>query len=84
MRKWSLVDSPHDRVSAGLRACSGLRIVLQMLCLCPGNHNMVLRCYQGVDASSERLVQELFVFQKVDGAWKIARYCFSTTNPPPS
>lgn len=28
--------------------------------------------------------QELFVFQKVDGAWKIARYCFSTTNPPPA
>ena len=27
--------------------------------------------------------QELFVFQKIDGAWKIARYCFSTTNPPP-
>ena len=26
--------------------------------------------------------QELFVFQKLDGAWKIARYCFSTTNPP--
>ena len=26
--------------------------------------------------------QELFVFQKVDGSWKIARYCFSTTNPP--
>lgn len=26
--------------------------------------------------------QELFVFQKVDGAWKIGRYCFSTTNPP--
>ena len=26
--------------------------------------------------------QELFVFQKVDGDWKIARYCFSTTNPP--
>src|SRR4051812_33524790 len=26
--------------------------------------------------------QELFLFQKVDGAWKIARYCFSTTNPP--
>jgi uncharacterized protein (TIGR02246 family) len=25
--------------------------------------------------------QELFVFQKVDGTWKIARYCFSTTNP---
>jgi uncharacterized protein (TIGR02246 family) len=26
--------------------------------------------------------QELFVFQKVAGTWKIARYCFSTTNPP--
>ena len=26
--------------------------------------------------------QELFVFQQIDGAWKIARYCFSTTNPP--
>jgi uncharacterized protein (TIGR02246 family) len=26
--------------------------------------------------------QELFVFQKVDGTWKIARYCFSTTNSP--
>jgi uncharacterized protein (TIGR02246 family) len=26
--------------------------------------------------------QELFLLQKVDGAWKIARYCFSTTNPP--
>ena len=26
--------------------------------------------------------QELFLFQKIDGAWKIARYCFSTTNPP--
>jgi uncharacterized protein (TIGR02246 family) len=26
--------------------------------------------------------QELFVFQQVQGAWKIARYCFSTTNPP--
>lgn len=26
---------------------------------------------------------ELFVFHKgEDGAWKIARYCFSTTNPP--
>ena len=28
--------------------------------------------------------QELFVFQKIDGAWKIARYWFSTTNPPPA
>jgi uncharacterized protein (TIGR02246 family) len=26
--------------------------------------------------------QELFVFQKINGGWKIARYCFSTTNPP--
>jgi uncharacterized protein (TIGR02246 family) len=26
--------------------------------------------------------QELFVFQKLNGEWKIARYCFSTTNPP--
>ena len=24
--------------------------------------------------------QELFLFQKIDGAWKIARYCFCTTN----
>jgi uncharacterized protein (TIGR02246 family) len=26
--------------------------------------------------------QELFVLQKIGGEWKIARYCFSTTNPP--
>ena len=26
--------------------------------------------------------QELFVFQKIHDTWKIARYCFSTTNPP--
>ena len=26
--------------------------------------------------------QELFVLQKIDGDWKIARYSFSTTNPP--
>ena len=26
--------------------------------------------------------QELFIFQKIDGTWKIARYCFCTTNPP--
>ena len=25
--------------------------------------------------------QELFVMQKIDGDWKIARYSFSTTNP---
>ena len=28
--------------------------------------------------------QELFVFQKIGGDWKIARYCFSTTNPAPA
>ena len=28
--------------------------------------------------------QELFLFQKVGSQWKIARYCFSTTNPPRS
>lgn len=26
--------------------------------------------------------QELFLFRKVGDAWKIARYAFSTTNPP--
>jgi uncharacterized protein (TIGR02246 family) len=26
--------------------------------------------------------QELFIFQKLQNTWKIARYCFSTTNPP--
>jgi uncharacterized protein (TIGR02246 family) len=26
--------------------------------------------------------QELFLFQRLDGLWKIARYCFSSTNPP--
>lgn len=38
-----------------------------------------------IHASSEtspEANQELFVFQKIDEAWKIARYCFSTTNPP--
>jgi uncharacterized protein (TIGR02246 family) len=32
--------------------------------------------------SSPEANQELFVFQKIGGGWKIARYCFSTTNPP--
>ena len=27
--------------------------------------------------------QELFVMHNVHGHWKIARYCFCTTNPPP-
>jgi uncharacterized protein (TIGR02246 family) len=26
--------------------------------------------------------QELFVLRRVDGDWKIAMYCFCTTNPP--
>lgn len=32
-------------------------------------------------ASGPEANQELFVFQKIGAAWKIARYCFSTTNP---
>jgi uncharacterized protein (TIGR02246 family) len=35
-------------------------------------------------ATSAEANQELFVFQKVDRDWTIARYCFSTTNPPHS
>lgn len=31
--------------------------------------------------SSPEANQELFVFQKVGNNWRIARYCFSTTNP---
>ncbi|MGI4852835.1 MAG: YybH family protein [Janthinobacterium lividum] len=34
--------------------------------------------------SSAEANQELFVMQKIDGQWKIARYCFCTTNPPRS
>jgi len=34
--------------------------------------------------SSPEANQELFLFQKVGNEWKIARYCFSTTNPPRS
>ena len=40
-----------------------------------------------VHATGERSAeanQELFVMQKIDNQWKIARYCFSTTNPPRS
>jgi uncharacterized protein (TIGR02246 family) len=33
-------------------------------------------------ATTPEANQELFVFQKVGGDWKIARYCFSTINPP--
>lgn len=31
--------------------------------------------------SSKEANQELFVMQKVNGEWKIARYCFCTMNP---
>lgn len=34
-------------------------------------------------ATSAEANQELFVLQKIDGEWKIARYCFCTTNPAP-
>lgn len=33
------------------------------------------------DAGGPEANQELFLFQTIAGAWKIARYCFSTTNP---
>lgn len=33
-------------------------------------------------ARSAEANQELFVFQRLGDDWKIARYCFSTTNPP--
>lgn len=32
--------------------------------------------------SSAEANQELFLFHKIGAEWKIARYCFSTTNPP--
>jgi uncharacterized protein (TIGR02246 family) len=32
--------------------------------------------------SSAEANQELFVLEKIEDEWKIARYCFSTTNPP--
>ena len=42
--------------------------------------------FQTVNATGARgpeANQELFIFHKdVGGNWKIARYCFSTTNPP--
>ena len=35
------------------------------------------------DGKSAEANQELFIFKKsTDGKWKIAGYCFSTTNPP--
>jgi ketosteroid isomerase-like protein len=33
-------------------------------------------------AKSAEANQELFIFRKEAGEWKIARYSFSTTNPP--
>ena len=37
------------------------------------------------DTGGPEANQELFLFRKTDsGGWKIARYCFSTTNPPRS
>ena len=35
-------------------------------------------------AQSAEANQELFILHKTRGAWKIARYSFSTTNPPHS
>ncbi len=38
-----------------------------------------------INATGDKIAegnQELFVLQKIDGDWKIARYGFSTTNPP--
>ena len=37
---------------------------------------------RGTGATSAEANQELFVFEKIESAWKIARYCFSTTIPP--
>ncbi len=37
-----------------------------------------------INATGDKIAegnQELFVLQKIDGDWKIARYAFSTTNP---
>ena len=33
------------------------------------------------DAGGPEANQELFLFQEIDGVWKIARYCFCTTDP---
>ncbi len=37
-----------------------------------------------INATGDKIAegnQELFILQKIDGNWKIARYAFSTTNP---
>lgn len=42
----------------------------------------VLKNYErALNASTPEANQELFVFQRTGGDWKIARYCFSTINP---
>lgn len=33
-------------------------------------------------ATEDEANQELFVLRKTGGDWKLARYCFNTTNPP--
>jgi uncharacterized protein (TIGR02246 family) len=38
--------------------------------------------FHATGAGGPEANQEPFLFQKIGGAWKIARYCFSTTNPP--
>jgi len=38
--------------------------------------------YNATGAEGSEANQELFLFQKIGGGWKIARYCFCTTNPP--
>jgi uncharacterized protein (TIGR02246 family) len=40
--------------------------------------------FHATGETSAEANQELFVFKKNQGAWQIARYCFSTTNPPRS
>jgi uncharacterized protein (TIGR02246 family) len=38
--------------------------------------------FHATGAGGPEANQALFLFQKIGGAWKIARYCFSTANPP--
>jgi len=40
--------------------------------------------FHSTGQSSPEANQELFVFQKINGSWKIARYSFSSVNPPRS
>jgi hypothetical protein len=45
-------------------------------------HSAGTTAVHATGASGPERNQELIVFQKLSGAWRIARYCFSTTNPP--